>query len=240
LPPEPSAHLRTRFLVELDGLNSEDQLAQWARRILPLKNTMTIKDASAIEETFRAKLTAIEQVLAREPRVAQPETETLQARSSFAARDKTTLQRKRSSPTKAARIDRGPHSLADSANQSGLGEPVSRVSVDKSELTLSEPRRYRNRAHLDFVASQPCLICERRPSDPHHLRFAQPSALGRRVSDEFTVPLCRSHHRALHRRGNEAEWWRENGIDPVEIAQRLWERTRRGDGATQTRFFQPN
>ena len=40
-------------------------------------------------------------------------------------------------------------------------------------------------------------------SDPHHLRFAQPRALGLKVSDEFTVPLCRGHHRELHRAGNE-------------------------------------
>jgi hypothetical protein len=67
--------------------------------------------------------------------------------------------------------------------------------VDKSALPLSEPRRYRDRAHLDFVASQPCLVCGRQPCDAHHLRFMQPRALGRRVSDEFAVALCRTHHR---------------------------------------------
>ena len=103
---------------------------------------------------------------------------------------------------------------------------IGRPSVDKSVLSLSEPRRYRNRAHLEFVASQPCLICERWPSDAHHIRFAQPSALGRRVSDEFTVPLCRVHHRALHRRGNEADWWAEHNVEPIAIAQRLWSQTR--------------
>jgi hypothetical protein len=49
--------------------------------------------------------------------------------------------------------------------------------VDKSALPLSEPRRYRDRAHLDFVASQACLQCERQPSEPHYLRFVQPRAL---------------------------------------------------------------
>jgi hypothetical protein len=37
---------------------------------------------------------------------------------------------------------------------------------------------------------------------PHHLRFAQPRALGRKASDEFTVPLCRVHHREVHRAGD--------------------------------------
>ena len=68
--------------------------------------------------------------------------------------------------------------------------------IDKSALALSEPKRRRDKSHLRFVASQPCLVCGRHPSDPHHLRFAQPRALGVKVSDEFTVPLCRGHHRA--------------------------------------------
>jgi hypothetical protein len=107
--------------------------------------------------------------------------------------------------------------------------------IDKAALTLSEPRRYRDRAHLKFVSAQPCLICGRRPCDAHHLRFAQPRAIGRRVSDEFTVPLCRSHHRALHRHGDEAAWWQSNKIDAVAVAHELWKRTRlhgpRGVGA---------
>jgi hypothetical protein len=98
--------------------------------------------------------------------------------------------------------------------------------VDKAALTLGEPRRYRDRAHLRFVSAQPCLICGRRPADAHHLRFAQPRALGRRVSDEYTVPLCRSHHRALHRHGDEPAWWETNKIDPVSVAHELWQRTR--------------
>jgi hypothetical protein len=40
------------------------------------------------------------------------------------------------------------------------------------------------------------------------------------------VPLCRTHHRALHRSGDEAAWWQSTGLDPVTIAQRLWQRTR--------------
>jgi hypothetical protein len=98
--------------------------------------------------------------------------------------------------------------------------------IDKGSLTLSEPRRYRDRAHLRFVSAQQCLICGRRPTDAHHLRFAQPRALGRRVSDEYAVPLCRSHHRALHRCGDEVAWWETNKVDPVVVARELWQRTR--------------
>ena len=54
------------------------------------------------------------------------------------------------------------------------------------------------------------IVCGRHPSDPHHLRFAQPRALGVKVSDEFTVPLCRGHHRQLHQAGNEITWWKHS------------------------------
>jgi hypothetical protein len=100
------------------------------------------------------------------------------------------------------------------------------ASINKSELTLGEPRRRRDKDHLSFVASQACVVCGRRPCEAHHLRFAQPRALGRKVSDEFTVPLCRLHHRELHQFGSEARWWKNARIDPVPIARELWDSSR--------------
>jgi hypothetical protein len=97
-----------------------------------------------------------------------------------------------------------------------------RPSVDKAALAFPEPRRVRNRDHVRSVVQKPCLVCGRRPSDPHHLRFAQSRAMGRKVSDEFTVPLCRGHHRELHRSGDEAAWWRKQAIDPAAAARALW------------------
>jgi hypothetical protein len=103
--------------------------------------------------------------------------------------------------------------------------------IDKSQLTIAEPRRLRDKAHLKFVASQPCLVCGRQPSDPHHLRFAQPRAIGLKVSDEFTVPLCRGHHRQLHQAGNEVAWWEDLQINALEIARDLWKQTRPASAA---------
>lgn len=100
------------------------------------------------------------------------------------------------------------------------------AGIDKSVLAVAAPRRYRNREHLRSVARQPCLICGRKPSDPHHLRYLQPRALGRKVSDEFAVPLCRVHHRAVHRARNERAWWQAAAIDPVQVARNLWKGTR--------------
>jgi hypothetical protein len=96
------------------------------------------------------------------------------------------------------------------------------IPIDKSQLKFGAAKRHRDKAHLRFVASQPCLLCGKGPSDPHHLRFAQPRALGMKVSDEFTVPLCRTHHRELHHSGNENVWWHDMDIEPIEIARTLW------------------
>jgi ERF superfamily len=105
--------------------------------------------------------------------------------------------------------------------------------IDKSVLTFAAPRRYRNREHLRFVTQQPCLICGRKPSDAHHLRHIQPRALGRKASDEFAVPLCRSHHRAVHRARNEKAFWTKAGIDPLDVARKLWKRTRVEEGQVE-------
>jgi hypothetical protein len=96
------------------------------------------------------------------------------------------------------------------------------AEIDKSALALPEQRRIRDRDHVRSVSKQACLICGRQPSDAHHLRFAQHRALGRKVSDEFTVPLCRGHHRELHRCGDEAAWWTKLGLDPIAAARTLW------------------
>jgi hypothetical protein len=111
--------------------------------------------------------------------------------------------------------------------------------IDKSQLTIGEPKRLRDKAHLKFVASQPCLICARQPSDPHHLRFAQPRAIGLKVSDEFTVPLCRGHHRQLHQAGNEVTWWENFKIKPLAIAKELWQQTRRKSTTAEASVLAP-
>jgi ERF superfamily len=108
----------------------------------------------------------------------------------------------------------------------GSTDPGRANGIDKSILAVAAPRRYRSREHLRYVAQQACLLCGRKPSDPHHLGFTQPRALGRKVSDEFVVPLCRGHHRAVHRLRDERAWWKQAGINPIKVARRLWKETR--------------
>jgi hypothetical protein len=115
-------------------------------------------------------------------------------------------------------------SMADAGNEIVPAVPPL-DTIDKSALAFPEPRRIRDKEHLKFVATQPCLICGRSPCDPHHLRLAQARALGRKPSDEFAVPLCRGHHRELHRAGDEGAWWQRSGIDPMPVARVLWLKT---------------
>ena len=106
----------------------------------------------------------------------------------------------------------------------------SRQKIDKSLLTISEPKRHRSKEHLQYVAQQPCLICGRSPSHAHHVRFAQSKGLALKVSDEFTVPLCAIHHSENHSTGDERRWWQKHNIDPLAIARRLWEEScKRGE-----------
>jgi hypothetical protein len=136
----------------------------------------------------------------------------------------TELGRERREAERALQVDKHPKALVRTAVAPSLiPDRVGRI--DKSQLAIGEPKRLRDKAHLKFVASKPCLICGRQPSDPHHLRFAQPRAIGMKVSDEFTVPLCRGHHRELHQVSHEETWWAQRNVLPLPVARELWEQT---------------
>ena len=195
LKSQLSAVLRDQLLGELKEVNSVDAAAIWARRSLPAKNSLNVADARQLENAFQARLAELE--LGADNAEPRP--------SSFGSIRKltTSLERKGPESTRTSTIER----------------------IEKSGAARPEPRRIRDREHVKFVAGQPCLVCGRRPADPHHLRFAQSRALGRKVSDEFTVPLCRGHHRELHRCGDEAAWWGKVGVEPLCVANALWRET---------------
>jgi len=106
--------------------------------------------------------------------------------------------------------------------------------IDKSELMIGTERRFRDKTHLQFVASKPCLVCGRQPTQAHHLKFAQQRGVSLKVSDEFTVPLCALHHDACHRSGDERTWWDSQGHDPLPIATALWTDSRTGLSTTNS------
>ena len=117
--------------------------------------------------------------------------------------------------------------------------PSIQALVNKSELLLGEPKRIRNLEHLRCVASMPCLICGRQPSQAHHLRFTQPRALGKKVGDEFTAPLSAFHHDEVQRAGAEIKWWQARRIGPVAVARDLWASARNVETA-QTKAAEPD
>jgi hypothetical protein len=190
-----SATLRDQLLTDVDGLSSGDDAATWAHRIMAAKNSLVAADARLVEDAFAAKMATL----------GSDDGEVINAPSS-------------SSEPGQARLPQEPRA-AEPSEESVFNR------VDKSLLALPEPRRFRDKTHCKFVSKQPCLICGRQPADAHHLRFAQHRALGRKVSDEFIVPLCRGHHREVHRSGDEASWWSKAGIDAIGAARTLWTET---------------
>jgi hypothetical protein len=231
LNAEASAAMRDRLAAEIAGLGSIDIAVEWARGSIAAKNTLTTEDASAVETAFRDRM------------------QVLESRSEASAEDQVVGPPRAASPLGSA-VVQGPSSeemrKAAMGRHKGGRQRRSPASielkaehVDKSALTIGEPRRYRNKEHLRLVAQQACLVCGRKPSDPHHLRFMQPRALGRKVSDEFAVPLCRTHHREAHRAGDERAWWEQVGIDPVKVARELWRKVRLSDGTLQPNLRTP-
>jgi ERF superfamily len=203
LEPDQSAALRDKLLTALGNITSADSAAIWALEVLAGKNRLVTTDAKLVEDAFEQRLSKLAP-----------------------------------SATAEAAADAAPAThedpvRADETLANGNRDRDQLDRIDKSVLVIAAPRRYRNRDHLRYVGQQSCLICGRKQSDPHHLRYLQPRALGRKVSDEFAVPLCRSHHRAVHRAGDEQAWWRAAGIDPVQVAGQLWARTRRDNPQVQ-------
>jgi hypothetical protein len=95
------------------------------------------------------------------------------------------------------------------------GTPAPETTVVRHLRVAAKTIRLRDKEHCRFAAKQPCIVCGRTPAEAHHIRFAQPRALNRKVSDEYTVPVCRVHHRELHRNGDEASWWAGANVDPL-------------------------
>ncbi|WP_045007863.1 ERF family protein [Bradyrhizobium sp. LTSP857] len=192
LGAQDSAALRERLLAQL--ANADDLLA-WAKTNLPLKNTLQEIDARSIEAAYQERIE-----LAPQPTLSPEEEKPAQVPiQAFAAPTETRLA--------ASEVDKV--HPAKTAIEGGLAIP-------------KEPLRKRNKAHLAFVREHPCLVCKKSPTDAHHLKFSQPTTLGRKVSDEFTVPLCRSHHEALHKNGDERAWWANMQISPLSVARDLW------------------
>jgi hypothetical protein len=232
LTVDRSAALREQLISELKKFSDSSPLTIWAQGILTLKNQLTTSDAQEVETAFTAKLNELGDD------VAPPDTPESATRAAGAGNSEPTTgggsegsgreaptAPETVNPTRKLSGDRVPGRRA--TGQNGSSEATTVEAAIQQVTPLSKPVRMRDRNHLRFVSTQPCLACGRTPSDAHHLRFAEQRALGRKVSDEFTVPLCRLHHRELHRRGDELGWWQHLKLDPLDAAHRLWRVTHR-------------
>ena len=197
LATDQSEALRERLIVELSDLKSADEAARWVHKNLPAKNTLALADAETVEASFRERLAAIEAERA-------------------------------SAGSVQAIVNSGDESTRErSAATDSRETPAPAVTVVGRRRIAAKTIRLRDKEHCRFVATQPCVVCGRTPAEGHHVRFAQPRALSRKVSDEYMVPVCRAHHRELHRFGDEASWWVGVNVDPLPIALQLWRRSRR-------------
>jgi hypothetical protein len=235
---EKSAAIRAQLIQEIETLPENQDLQTRAIAILKAKNRLSADDAKFVEEAFVAKMAL--QVKLPEPLMNEESTPSdAKPPEPSPTTGKPVRGRGRPRKIKASAEEAAAPSIASkpeinsSSNSTLRAAEISEthkrdlnatsvIKIDKSLLSLPEPRRYRDKTHLRFVGLQPCLLCERTPSDAHHLRFAQPRALGRKTSDEYVVPLCRTHHRENHLVGNELSWWKAIAIDPLPVALRLW------------------
>jgi ERF superfamily len=237
LGADESAAIRAQLVQEIETL-PEDGLQSRAIGILKAKNRLSVNDAKLVEESFAAKmarqaalpesLTTDELTFTPTDRTPlQPPCESIAAVKPVRARGRPRKVKATAAQPAATPIPSKP-AIDDSPMVSThIPADASRAKIEKSELTIGEPRRHRDKGHLKFVASQPCLVCGRSPADAHHLRFTQSRGMGLKVSDEFTVPLCRTHHRDNHSSGDEVGWWERRAIDPLATSRMLWVSTRR-------------
>ena len=202
LGPEQSAAARERLLADMGELQSAEEAADWVHKNLPLKNTLSAADADFVEVGFRERLATIESASTAGEGQSQSAPQQVPARSG-------------EEPF-----------LASTGDATAAPMVLYRAATVRRRPVSAKTIRLRDKLHCKFVATHPCIVCGRTPTEAHHIRFAQPRALGRKVSDEYTVPVCRLHHRELHRYGDEASWWAGVSIDPLPIALDLWRRSR--------------
>jgi ERF superfamily len=212
LGAEESAAIRAQLIQEIETL-PEDDLQTRAIAILKAKNRLSADDAKLVEDAFAARMAlqaGLPDDIIADGLAPAPSDPTPPQKAAATEPAKPPRPRGRPRNVKAASEQSGPRPLISEPIDDNLAAASTLIQgdaapakIDKSVLTISDVRRLRDKAHLKFVASQPCLVCGRNPADAHHLRFTQPRAMGRKVSDEFTVPLCRTHHRDNHRFGDE-------------------------------------
>ena len=156
LDPDKSAALRDRLLSELRGITDPDGVTAWARRSLVAKNTMTHADAARVETEFASRMALLSDTGATETR---PASDDAASRDDFAPQEQIEPPgRPALMAALRASVELGAEATAAQPSGHDLGSiDDQRVRdavswhIDKGALALREPRRYRDRAHLEHV-----------------------------------------------------------------------------------------
>jgi hypothetical protein len=171
LSVEESAAQRDRLVADIAQLRSSDEAADWVHKNMPVKNELTAADADLVGAAFRDRLAVIDS-----------ETPALENRTYPVAGSGGT-------ESNEPLPDFGGAPSAGLLEGPGIGWMVLHDHPEGRERSVAgKTIRLRDKEHCKYVATQPCLICGRTPSEAHHIRFAQPRALSRKVSDEYRFP----------------------------------------------------
>ena len=115
------------------------------------------------------------------------------------------------------KTSRQPNRIQPTANDE------TRSRIDKSVLALPGAQAAaRQDSTYALWPSSPASSAAASPATRTICALRSRADLAQKVSDEFTVPLCRAHHRELHRAGKEGDWWSRTGFEPLNSARRLW------------------
>jgi ERF superfamily len=164
LDPEQSSTLRERLLASVALLESEEEAADWVHKNMSAKNTLIAAEADLVESAFKDKLALIQSMQAS---VEEP-AGSVAGDGSATASGQIFMELMEASAAAPIILPQKPEA--------------------RRRRVAAKTIRLRDKEHCKFVATQPCVVCGRRPAEAHHIRFAQPRALGRKVSDEYTVP----------------------------------------------------
>ncbi len=91
-----------------------------------------------------------------------------------------------------------------------------------------KPRRHQV-DHLAFIRGLPSVISGSRANiEAAHVRYtdlrygkSNPGTASK-PDDCWAVPLTATEHREQHAHGDEPGWWKLKGVDPLDLATRLW------------------
>jgi hypothetical protein len=151
LDADGAAALRERMLADIGALASEDEAADWDHKNLSAKNAFGDDDAKLVEARFREKLAMGASTSEANNGLAVPVTDTP------------------ASHVPQMGLPNEDSAVATASSQAQLARPVT-----------TKPIRLRDKEHCRFVATHPCIICGRGPSETHHIRYAQPPAMSRK------------------------------------------------------------